>query len=378
MKKEIWYDKSLTDEFFKCYYGGRTEAFKIGQTFSYKFDVNSMYPFIMKNAKFPNVEKLKKYDGDWSYFLKYYLLKENYEGMVSCTIKHHHTKFGFLPYRENGKLVFKCGTYRGDWTFSELRFALKNNAIEIVEFHSAIYAESVKSIFDEYVSELYEKRMSNKDNFKGYMYKIFLNSLYGKWGEKNKLKCAYFEKVPYDLLSEFNAKGIEYRIIPFNQHRDDCRVEWNTGKHKKNSIPVFASYITALGRIHLLELMLKYQDSEITYVDTDSICCEVPNIATGDELGQIKLESAIIVEINGLKNYKEIDNGIINEKIKGIPKNAQFIDGEWQFTAMVKTKSSTRQQKIAGKFEQFQKQIISKYDKRILKENGDTEIAEIQ
>jgi hypothetical protein len=63
----------IVDEFYESYYGGRTEAFKLGKTDSYVYDINSLYPFIMKDLYFPDIKHLKKFTNvDVKYLL--YLL----------------------------------------------------------------------------------------------------------------------------------------------------------------------------------------------------------------------------------------------------------------------------------------------------------------
>ncbi len=78
-----------TKYFWDSYYGGRTEAFKIGPTNASVIDVNSMYPYCMKTEKFPNPERLKvENQVDVKYFLKRILY--NYEGCMHLQWKQAH------------------------------------------------------------------------------------------------------------------------------------------------------------------------------------------------------------------------------------------------------------------------------------------------
>ena len=57
---ENLYYSELNDEFYDSYYGGRTEAFKIGVVDAKVYDINSMYPDAMRSIKFPDVKNLRK------------------------------------------------------------------------------------------------------------------------------------------------------------------------------------------------------------------------------------------------------------------------------------------------------------------------------
>ena len=373
MNNDWFYNSELTNEFFNSYYGGRVEVFKLGKTQSNKYDINSMYPYIMKSIKFPNISNLKKWKGDVNYFLEFYLTNKNYEGMIKCTVFHKEHYFGFLPKHIDGKLCFPTGEFSGCWNFNEIRFALKHGIIEIKEVDEIIYSTSVESPFINYVDDNYNKRMQNKGTFWELVFKYLLNSLYGKFGEKSKGKTTYFSEFPFDKIRELNKDGKKYTIQVFNEKRDDCFIIEDAEKHKSNSIAVYASYITSASRIYLLEKLIENKDKTITYCDTDSICCEgeIENISF--ELGGLKKEKEIIIELFGCKNYTEIREGVIYRKIKGIPKNAiEYSDKKFKFVTMNKSKSSIRNSKVAGKFALRKKTLSYNYDKRIVDEFGNT------
>jgi hypothetical protein len=106
-------------------------------------------------------------------------------------------------------------------------------------------------------------------------------------------------------------------------------------------IPIWASYVTAYGRIKLHKAIVKYSP---VYVDTDSLMTK-ENINTSDALGDLKLEEEIkegllirpkfygyksktkeYIKIKGLTlrlNYEELQKLLINPTAKSV-KFAKF------------------------------------------------------
>lgn len=390
----------LSIRFFDSYYGGRVEAFHIGQTNSHKYDINSMYPYVMSYATFPNPKFVtvsqSKDVKSLMYDLKYY------EGQATIKVKHKKNTFGFLPVKKDSKLIFPNGTFSGTWCFPEIRLALKHKAIEILEVTEVLCSYPMESPFKKFSTELYQKRLSatgiEKTNLK-----LILNSLYGKWGQREKFKEIYFEKMPLDFIDLLQENKIPYEIKTFNKDREDCylhvfspiktnadytkiTIDPDGFKTKIHSIPVFSSYITSYARCYLQENILKYKKYSLTYTDTDCIAAEkeIP-LKDSMELGEFKKEKEMLMAIYGNKNYEEMKDGKIHRKIKGIPKTAtnlantfsiktkiQNINDSYEYSSMVKTKRAIRQDKTAGIWELTTKALTNNYTKRKVLKNGRT------
>lgn len=385
----------MSMRFFESYYGGRVEAFKLGKTFSSKYDINSMYPYTMTYAKFPNPKFVKLSDSCTARGLLSDL--KYFEGQATIKVRHKEVNFGFLPVKKDGKLIFPVGEFSGTWCFPEIRFALKQGVIEILEVKEVLISYPMETPFKKFAMELYEQRLKAEGIEKNNL-KLILNSLYGKWGQREKFKEIYFQSVPFDFIElldelkeELKIKGDIYEIKMFNKERTDCYIhifipvkinkdftkitlDEKGFETKIHSIPVFCSYITSLARVYLLENILKYQNHSVTYTDTDCICLEKEvNIIDSLELGSFKKEKDYLLEIFGNKNYLEEVNGVQNRKIKGVPKKRIKLDeNTWQFDTLVKTKRSIRQEKNAGVWELTVKTISNEYTKRTRKENGET------
>jgi hypothetical protein len=308
LKFHIDYNEELSNYFFNSYYGGRCEAFKIGKIDNaVVYDINSSYPYAMFNSKFPNPKYLKKAENvSINIFIKKYL--ERYEGCAFLTIKHNNNYFGSLPLKKGGKLLFPVGTFTGWWNFNELRFSLENKLIEIIEIKEIIYSTPMESPFKEFISDNFAKRFESGQEFPSYLYKILMNSLYGKFAQRILTEFIYIKSMSkdYQLINDYRKSGQLLKLSIFNPERDDCFLEVtkNNAKFLYHSIPLFSSYITSYSRIYLLEYLLKYKEFNPVYCDTDSIFFEKdPLIDYSKKLGGWKKEEKIIIEINGLKNY---------------------------------------------------------------------------
>ena len=389
----------LTQGYFDAYFGGRVECFKIGKTSSRKYDVNSMYPYIMESICFPNPKDCKEVNDPTDKFFKHVL--KNYEGFAHCEVIHKKTKYGYLPIKKDGKLIFPNGQFSGYWCFPEIRKALKDGVVTIVKVFKVNYSYRIESPFKEFAKDLYVKR-TQVEGFQKTVYKSLLNNLYGKFAQREKFKEFYLPYVDFELDEILKEKGLPYQWKHFSKNREDCLLivstelnlqikvnkkfdnykfefknKFDSEKNKIHTIPLFSAYITSAARVYLLENILKYDKFTPTYCDTDSIAVEklIP-IQNSLVLGKFKKENEVIKEIFGNKAYVEFDtkNNTEKEKIKGIPKKAVKIKNKnYKFVKLIKTKQSIRQNLKSGEQITVEKNLKLIYDKRIVFTNGETE-----
>jgi hypothetical protein len=377
LKFHIDFDEKNVNMFFNSYYGGRCEAFYIGKTEACVYDINSMYPDAMYNCIFPNPKYLKRrVNIKTDVFIKTIL--NEFEGCALIKVNHHKTSFGFLPFRKDGKLLFPIGEFEAYYNFNEIRFALENDAIEIMEVKEVIYSVRMESIFKDFVTITYNERASCENEFRKYILKIILNALYGKFAQKINTEYIYIHDMTteFPLIEQYKASGLLKKISIFNEFRNDCFLELSSSSttYMNNTIPLFSSYITSHSRIKLLQNLIKYEKNRPRYCDTDSIFFEIdPQIENSNLLGAWKKENKIVFEINGLKNYSYICEGKINTKIKGIPKTATLENGVYTYYNLLKTKESLRRNIKSGTYVERKKENKGKYDKRIILETGETE-----
>jgi hypothetical protein len=374
----------LVDEFYESYYGGRTEAFYIGKTDAKVFDVNSMYPKAMATVVLPDIKHLKKVDSCDVKYLMYCL--ERFEGMAKVTVKHKETFFGYLPSRKvlnkASKLVFPVGEFTTTVNFNELRYAVNSGVVEIKKVFYIIYGNPINSIFYDYINDNYNKRKESTDELERIIYKLKMNSLYGRFGMKLKMTTTYYESIPFNLINELKESNRHCDIKLFNSIRADCFLVTDNEKAKNAffSIPAIASYITSEARVLLLKNLVANEKNKVVYCDTDSIFLVGDFVGTiGDELGDFKLEEKKIIEVNGLKNYKYIDaDGKENVVIKGISRGSTKTkttagnQETYESQRYYKTKASLRQNKEAGQSYKMIKIVSNNYDKREVLDGGNT------
>ena len=313
--KDKYYLQNTDDilEIMQGYYGGRTEAFKRGviREGNY-YDINSMYPSAMtKRVPNPNTHRVThKNVLDYIY---------NYEGMSKVSVFCPDMKIPLLPYRTGNKLIFPTGNFSGWYTHVELRKALSLGYV-IKKVHKTHYYKETCEPLKDYALELYETRKTAKKqkNKMQLVYKLLLNSLYGKFGQR------FLDREEYTPISNFTLEQIR-EMKDFERLGDFI-------KHKKDSepshfcIPIWASYITSYSRLMLYDYL---STCDPYYCDTDSIIT-LCNIEESDELGKMKLEmkikEGIIIKPKMYAVISDDNKEIV--KIKGVKKKVVVGDVE--------------------------------------------------
>lgn len=386
------------EKFRLSYYGGRTEAFKIGKTNSICIDVNSMYPNAMLKATFPNPRNTRIINTVSLKKLRHYL--EVFEGMVYADVTHKETKYGFLPCRKDGKLIFPTGDFSGAWNFNEFKFALDNEVIKVNKIHYVVISEKIPSPFEDFVLTLNRMKIQAEieDNkFERDRAKRFSNSLYGKFAQQIDEETIYIKDYEKDfhLIEDAQRNNTFLKFHTFNINRTDGYLTVKSDiKTPSYCIPSFASYITSYARIELLKALLEYDTCKPVYCDTDSIFLELPMfIESTNELGGWKVEKKIITEIKGLKNYKFKPYKEAGEvwRVKGVPVNrgkktrivndgeiteidtvSQVGPNDFIYYNIAGSKEALIRQVKTRSIQKRVKHIADKYDKREVLKDGET------
>jgi hypothetical protein len=319
------------------YGGGRTEVFKMGTRYNQCYiDVNSLYPTVMSMFKIPyayleeslypkelNIESLDKY-----------------AAIAKVTIYDLPNNKRFCGKQLQGRFCFPQGTFEAVLCTPELIYLI-NSGIKF-ELHEIVWYYHSYFLKD-YIETTYENRLNASTKIEKDLFKLFMNSLYGKYGQKLK------ESIILELSNEINSK---YEII------DDKKIYTKSfGGNKfqevesdiSNNTAVFvASHVTAYARMYLFKFIEIIGFEYISYCDTDSLIFDnsqrykIESYLDQKKLGYFKIETKkdeslmdnITIEIRGLKDYT-IDTE--QEKIKGVSKKARKLSEEEKTILFEKT-----------------------------------------
>lgn len=302
--------------FNQSYYGGYTylnpaKKMQVLDNVSY-YDINSSYPFIMtqpmpiKQIEKPEKNSLVMYEVEFLSFT----LKKNYMPIIPAIKTRDYLNKTYLS---ELKTPFKRLVWKTE--FEQYRKFYDNFTYNIINKY---YFKS-NPLFKEFVNKHYYERVKTKNKtdtyhkLKNYYLKIVLNACYGKLGENPEKPDIFFSAQNFDCNSNnlfYHLTKREFVILDKNQRIGKQYVPITllkttrelTGVYKltyqvdKNFLiiknVVIASYITAMARVRLFEVMSQLKDNFI-YCDTDSVIFQgskPPKINIGSNLGAWKIE----------------------------------------------------------------------------------------
>jgi DNA polymerase elongation subunit (family B) len=250
------------------YRGGRTEVIKRGSNDKkvFYYDINSLYPYVMFVNRFPY-----NFNNGNGRFLKRTSVNLDYEGVARAlvSIDHELPPIGVKRVLEDKyeRLVFPVGKILSWFTYPELRYVEENGYGRIEKVYEALEYRVWCYPFKEYIKDLYGYRLKHKeDKYLNKIFKLLMNSLYGKFGEYNTSKIL--------ILTSDGIKEIKPEEI---------------SKFRKYHNVIWASYITAYGRLELHRRFREAGFNTVYYCDTDSLITST-QLPTGENLGELKLE----------------------------------------------------------------------------------------
>lgn len=295
------------DEVFRSfYYGGRVQVFKSGLLPGpWKlFDVNSMYPSVMRNSKHP-------VNGRFSWTS---VLPDTFERPYFVTFKGRNR--GALPsIDDEGKLTFNReeGIFRA--CSHEMEVALEYDLVSIDEVLSCYISDDFIT-FEEFVDKFFALRQNAKDINDAaldMLFKLILNSAYGRLGINPRNFSDW--KIHRDFGADSDLYSDGYRLAADHEVIELWEKAAELQESQFCDVAIAAS-ITSASRAKLLRGI---QDSEDPiYCDTDSIICRDFHGDMDDKrLGAWKLEKeASYAAIAGKKMFALYNNAVTPELIK--------------------------------------------------------------
>lgn len=329
----------------KSYRGGRSDIFRQGRYDELvKLDINSMYPFVMAKFDYPTKPVSKEpifgisLDEVIARMEEYFVV-----GDFDITLSGREAA-GIAVKRD--KLIFPVGHIAHAYlTSPEIEFVLKHGTIDKVNFVS-LYEK--RNLFEEYVKYFYDIKNNSKGPMKA-LSKLFLNSLYGKFGQR---KFGEIKQLA-DPASRSIMDSIDSNVFyDHNNHKvmqignEIYEISGKKEEPSYDASPIISSAVTAYARMYLWELMLSCGLDNVFYCDTDSIFTnregyeklDALGLIDNKELGKLKVESLGSAVLRGPKDYDWIDSetGEVKQTIKGVPRNAiqkengDYLYNEWQ------------------------------------------------
>lgn len=246
-------EKVWDEEFRNYYFGGRNQCFRQGvMRGDFKiYDVNSMYPFVMKTVEHPIS---RGFDEGRS-------IKNN-----TTFAEIEADNWGALPTRTETGLDFtiESGTFKA--TIHEINAGLDTGTLRIRRVVKS-YAHHHTTTFEKFVDYFYDKRMKAKqlnDEMLVLFYKLILNSAYGKFGQNPENFQDYI--ITHDELPHITEGWT------LNQTNGKYMI-WSKPSERRSYFNVCtAASITGAARAVLLRGLA--MATKVVYCDTDSIICE--------------------------------------------------------------------------------------------------------
>jgi len=305
----------------ESYHGGRTEVFKVGrytQGLFYKLDINSMYPFVMREHEYPTCFD-GYYDNPSLGQVESTIAKKAI--IADCTLN---TTIPYFCWKHNGRNVYPIGEFRTTLTSSEVLKALTNNWL--IKVHScSVYRK--RSIFSDYVDFFYRVKQDAGEEGKPLLRsfaKLYLNSLYGKFGQRGFIDKVLAEDINCKMHAGPGISGTTGKRFYIRQVGHTILYS-EKGAEGYNSFCAIASEVTGNARMMLYDLIIRAGRDNSFYCDTDSIIVNekgyerLKHLLNDKLLGYIKVEGVSdIIEIVAPKHYLFAGKWTM----KGVRKNA--------------------------------------------------------
>lgn len=297
----------------KAYLGGIVDVYKPYLTDGYHYDVNSLYPYIMKTNNVPIGQSTIVTEIDIENFFGY--IKAEVESPIDSYIPYLSIKL------EDGKIVSPIGKFEGVFFSEEIKYAMSLGYK--FRFIRGLKFESKAILFERFVSELYSLRLEvGKESPLNTVIKLILNSLYGRFGLRpNMGKTIIIDDDELILDSYLKRYDIEKYEKVRSKYKIDIKSDFCEEKEeqllmndeitlgeylKRESIAIakstdvvhavhIAAAITAYARIFMHQ-MKTLTNLDIYYSDTDSIFSKNPlpkKFVDNLKLGAFKLEGEV-------------------------------------------------------------------------------------
>lgn len=270
----------------ESYHGGVCLVFKKKLENCYCYDINSSYPAVLKKSLPIEIDRKFIFDAD-NYEIK------NHD-LIEFEYELENDTFSIFPEKtKDGSLIYVKSHPKAVHWGIELLFMKKNFKFIKLKIFNVIRYKKAK-VFTDLIDHFYnlrleEKKKENKNSTLIEMYKLVLNSIYGKFGQRFflKEKLVRKNKIPnfFNDIKEIEIINDDFSNVIFKEDKDYyCQI---------GSLVRIASFVCARARVNLFKPIAIIGFEHLAYVDTDSlfIDCELPKeFIDNEKLGKFKLE----------------------------------------------------------------------------------------
>jgi len=251
------------------YFGGHTEKFIAGQkVFRHVnyYDVNSLYPSEMIKAEFIN-SKLKRTNPTKNRLKRLIASGQLFFCEVTIDINSENLRFFPVFDEKNKTNKYPFGLVKLKLSEVGIKFILRWGCWENIKcVHTILIGETGDKIkpFKSFVEYFYKMRKSDKGN--DMIFKLLLNSLYGKFGQKLERDIKVINSNREDKpKSVINQDGI--CVSTYTEKTEFYAMGTNrldiAGKITESARLTMGDYIN--------EIRVNFGDDSVIYTDTDSI-----------------------------------------------------------------------------------------------------------
>ena len=312
-----------------AYFGGMVDCLYVGKLdhIVHQVDVTSLYPHVMSQNLYPcEVQALEH--------------APRKDPVPPDFDPRCHTAEVYLD-SPNLPWPVKCaeGTW---WVRGKVRTVLCGPELDV-----AISSGSVKylgrwtryrltSLFDGFVKYMWAVRRTAQrqgDRFNDYLCKTIMNSLYGKFGQRNGEWMYMGKQCPEHWYSSGRAIGqglphdVDFRCLAGHVYERHCGED-----DPKGFVPI-AAWTSSYGRVFMDEIRALCGANQVYYQATDSLLLsgdglgqlQLAGMVADQEIGSLKYEGSYeCATINGVHN---LDLGSIRRR-PGVRRTASYLGGE--------------------------------------------------
>ncbi len=304
-------------------YTGLSKLIEPGQPEIYKVDVNSMYPSVMVDSKFP-VQMIEFSQGINNYHLERFL--KGYCVIANVTL---HTSEAIYPLTELENNFYPVGDFDVTLNTASLKYALEHDAIEKINKFAVYLGEP---IFGDFVKDVYGRRMDarhGENPAQELFYKTVNNTLYGKFGQQRTEtvrvgSCGIDE---FEIMEAFSPEdGANWQEMHAG---GSVLFIYRRGENEYTSYAI-AGHVTDYARQKLFQLRNIAGQDHVFYMDTDSLFVDLQGLKNlkeqidPEKLGALKLEETAPFFIGFAKKDYVFGN---TRKLKGFDPNGKREEG---------------------------------------------------